>query len=384
MKIILKKLRKIFSILLKTKFIFEKPQQTEILIFDNTNSDVIKDTLINKSFQVLYIRFEQLNIYCLFKALLMKKNIKRTLFQIYLINYIKLCRPKIIISVLDNDPFLYNLKDSFPNIRIILIQNGLRNFEDDIYDKSKVHAVIKKPKNNKYKVDYIFTINDYFSQKYKKFFNCETKSIGFFRNNNFFYKPQKIEKDTLCFISQYNNIYKEKYNQELPDEKILKFLNFYAFKKKKKLKILERYYGPSLDFCRKELKYNNWKIYFQKKNNNLTDYSSYTEAANSEVIVNVDSTLGYELLSRGKKVAFFSIRNWGAKFYKFGYPKATPDTGTFWTNNFDENKFENILNYLFSITDEHFLIENEKLINDIVLFDKKNIIFKEKIEKFLK
>ena len=94
MKIILKKLRKIFSILLKTKFIFEKPQQTEILIFDNTNSDVIKDTLINKSFQVLYIRFEQLNIYCLFKALLMKKNIKRTLFQIYLINYIKLCRPK--------------------------------------------------------------------------------------------------------------------------------------------------------------------------------------------------------------------------------------------------------------------------------------------------
>tara|TARA_A100001011_G_scaffold180502_2_gene189354 strand:- start:984 stop:2144 length:1161 start_codon:yes stop_codon:yes gene_type:complete len=381
-------IKKIFLFFISTKYRYLAPDERKILIFDKTGKDVIENCLPTKDYQVLHARYEEVNLYCLFISLLNKNIFNGKIYRNYLTTYIKMSKPKIIISTIDNNLFLWELKRNFPYIKILLIQNGVRLFEDK-KDRKQLNkffyqvALMKKPKKDIYEVDYVFTINNYFSKKYKKFYKCKTAPIGYFRNNNFLNKRKKIEKNTLYFISQYSNDY-TKYNVELPDKKILKYLNYYAYKKNKKLKILERT-SDSAEFCEQELKYKNWKIYKPNKKEKINTYFSYSNAMNADVIVTIDSTLGYELLSQGKKVAFFSIRNWAGNepYYKFGYPKQLSINGPFWSNIFNENKFERILDYLYSISEEKFHYNNKKVLNNLILFDKKNKTINKTIKSLL-
>ena len=44
--------------------------------------------------------------------------------QNYILNFIKFVNPKIIISFIDNNIFL-SIKNYFPNLKTVVIQNGL-------------------------------------------------------------------------------------------------------------------------------------------------------------------------------------------------------------------------------------------------------------------
>jgi surface carbohydrate biosynthesis protein len=87
-------------------------------------------------------------------------------------------------------------------------------------------------------------------------------------------------------------------------------------------------------------------------------HSSYVNGLSSRVVVVIDSTIGYELLARGKKVAFFSARMFDPltnqselKDSFFGYPGRYPVEGPFWTNKPDHNEYARILDSLLRMTD---------------------------------
>jgi surface carbohydrate biosynthesis protein len=66
--------------------------------------------------------------------------------------------------------------------------------------------------------------------------------------------------------------------------------------------------------------------------------SSYERVSANDIIVNVDSTFGYEMFARGIRVAFISCRMQAAGFPQirdcdFAYPLITEPTGFFWTNS---------------------------------------------------
>ena len=68
-------------------------------------------------------------------------------------------------------------------------------------------------------------------------------------------------------------------------------------------------------------------------------------------MITIDSTLGYEMLARKKKIIFFSIRDSNNKYiyycdrgsHKFGWPSHYQDKGICWSNLYDEKIFEEIL-----------------------------------------
>ena len=383
------------KILFKAKWFLQKPKKKKILIFDSSGSDIIKKLIPANSYQVLPSRFKEINFYCLVKTIFSTNFFLRNTSKNYYNNFIKLSKTKIVISFIDHNNYLWNLKKDLPRIKVLLIQNGIRRFEEknktQLIKKNNPFGIIKKKKETG-KVDFLFTANKHFSKKYKNFLECETKNIGFFRNNQFFYKSKKIDKNTLTYISQYRNDIKHEHNVSMPDEKILKFLNEYTFKYDKKLNILARPKGPLtklsneeelLNFCKKELQYKNWEIYPEMTKNQGRSHSNYIKGINSDVIVTIDSTLGYELLARNKRVAFFCIRDWGGHHLKFGYPKKLKDNGSFWSNNYDVKKYEIILDYLFLNSDKSFYGKNKKIINDISFLDKKNKIFKKTIKNLI-
>ena len=92
--------------------------------------------------------------------------------------------------------------------------------------------------------------------------------------------------------------------------------------------------------------------------------SAYNIVDYSKIIVGVDSTLAYESLSRGNKTAFFSIRGTLLKLkgLDFAWPCKVNKSGSFWTNTVSDDKFIEILNFLFNIDQNNWLLLLRKLI----------------------
>jgi surface carbohydrate biosynthesis protein len=116
--------------------------------------------------------------------------------------------------------------------------------------------------------------------------------------------------------------------------------------------------------------------------------SSYANAYNSKLVVVIDSTIGYELLSRGKKVAFFSAREFeqrqkpnNGRDTCFGYPNAYSDSGVFWTNFPDPNEYQRILTSLLSMTQEEWAAQIQPYTEDLTAYKPGNTVFIELLEK---
>ena len=114
----------------------------------------------------------------------------------------------------------------------------------------------------------------------------------------------------------------------------------------------------------------------------IDTYSSYANGFNSRLVVVVDSTMGYELLSRGRKVAFFSARIIGqprgindSRDTCFGYPNAYPDSGPFWTNNPDTDEYSRILNSLLGMTDTEWAAQIQPYTEDLMAYQPGNSAF---------
>ena len=101
----------------------------------------------------------------------------------YYYEFIRMTKPKVIISFIDNNTYLFKVNRLFPEIKVVAIQNGIRT--KLFFDKLK--------KETNLKCDYILTWGLEISKQYKKYINCKTKVIGSFLNNKNL-KKLKIKK----------------------------------------------------------------------------------------------------------------------------------------------------------------------------------------------
>jgi len=131
------------------------------------------------------------------------------------------------------------------------------------------------------------------------------------------------------------------------------------------------------------LKSNNYKFEFLNKPQRI---STYNLIKKYNYFVTIDSTLGYEALSREKRVAFLFIRKNIANIlsyenYKFGWPNNYPDNKYFWTNSSDSNHMKNALNYIYHCKELDWKKIIKKFVNPIIIYNCKNEIFFAKMKK---
>jgi len=134
----------IIKLLISFKFEILKPTYKKFLIFDNTNSDLIKKYLKSK-YAILYTRNEKFNLFVLLQNFLKGKFNKKE----YLESYIKFVNPKIIITTVDNNSFFYELqKQSYQ--KKILLQTAWKYplFDFNILDYKKKKKIIKNDNFN--------------------------------------------------------------------------------------------------------------------------------------------------------------------------------------------------------------------------------------------
>ncbi len=370
----MKKLLELFLFFYKSKKVFSPPKKNSILIYDSISADKIKKALNNSQINVLHTRGEQLNVFIFFLSIIKSKG--KISFQEYINFYLKYTETKIVIVFLDINKKIIESKKINKKLKLIAIQNG------NLSEKS-----LLKCKNNINFFEKVFL----FSDAYKSFFSPEDQNKflvhGSLLNNYFVLNNDKIDnsQQNIYFISQLREFYLTKSDNFISvndktldsndlfkaEEKLLPHIVKFCTNNNFELHIL----GSLLDKVDLEIDYyskligNNFK--YHKRN--FADFH-YNVINNEEYFISIDSALGYEALSKLKKVSLFPIRG---KFIKqndrkFGWPLKFPENGEFWTNNVNLSEFERVLKYMVTIEKEKW----EKLIlekyKSVISYDKHN------------
>jgi len=375
------KLLTILKLIFFTKKIFFKPNLNKVLIFDAIGSQLLVKIFKFKNYQLLYTRFEAINLFILIKVLFKLK----FSFLEYYIEYIKAVNPLLIITYIDNDLKFFELKKYFTKIKFVSIQNGLkvrssRNTFNVL--KSQNHKLIYK---KKYSCDYSFVINQYVAKEYSKYINSKYIESGLLKNNLFKVGNTKFVKSVL-FISQYRpkNKWLKKFGFEV-ERKIIPLIFDFCKKNKIPLNILP----TSINF--NDLKFE--KMYYENilnssnfniiKKTKLSD--AYSAIDSYENIVFIDSALGYEALARKKKVVIFSLRKTDNILDYFGWPKKKyqPEIEFCNCTNYNKKDIYKIMNNVISCDQKTWNKKFYPYLKEFMKYDYGNKIIKKKIRNIL-
>lgn len=351
----------------KTEFTIKIPKQKKFIFFD-IHSEKILSKIIREDFNILPSRLEKISVIILLYSMII--NFKDTLFFKgiyfnYLKTYIMFAKPSCVITYIDNDKRFFRFKKYFKNIKFIAIQNGYRFFKNDLFD------VIQ---NSDFTLEcdeyYCFgdNIKNYLKNKIKG--NCY--SIGSIKNN-FCIKNIKTQKKNLCFISTYG------ISSNVFEKVILQCLYKFCSTKKIKLEILARTnQSEEESFYFKILK--NKDFIFHRRSSEIC--KSYKIINSAMISISLNNTLGYENLARNNKTYFINVdnRNLNCKsFLKFGYPSKFEKEGFFWTNNLNQQKIINDLNYIYNLSEEEWKNRTYEITEKIINYDYDNSFLKKKL-----
>lgn len=354
-------IKKLLKVISEKSFYFSKPKKLDIVLYDRSTEKIFSELKINKKYIVLDKK--KLNIFIIFFCLIRLKFSYENYFKSY-INFIK---PKIVISGVDNDIIFFKLKKN-SKTSFVVIQNGYR-----FPSEKKFFKELVKNKGN-LSVDYFFLYNKFYSNFLNKYITFKPIIHGSVKNNNILIsKKNKID---ILFISQFHISKYHLQSYKVFAKKIFSFLNYYCKKKNIKVAILFRSPKSSKNFLIEKNFYNNlcnlsFKIFYKKKINDFKNAYNYVDAANT--ILTIDSTLGYEALSRRKKVIFFHTRSLDNVKRTFGWPKKLKNNKKdFIPIRFDHSYLTKYFEKNININYNKWSKKYEKFIKDIMFFDSQN------------
>lgn len=351
------------TLIFNTNFVVKKPTKVNILLYDQGKqfNNILIRTLENKDtkIDVLYTRYEQINLHVVIKIILKYGLVKvaKNFYFIYICEYCRFSKPNILITSNFFDQRYFKLKKILnPKVIICIIQTV---------------PLESRLLKNKKTVDLIFYFDEFSKKIIKKKFNSKLIKIGSIKNNFFLNKNRNKNKNILL-ISGYkkkfeSNInFSNEYNENLYHEKFLVNCLFrLQITDNIKFKILLK---PNVDL-NDYIKFTNIKKKHIYKNNN----NPYNIIDKYNLIITLNNgTMGYEAISRGKKNIQIPLKKYKkiSRFYvfekKLDQENVTKFIKTF--NFMSDKKFKFLLKKN-SISTLDFDIRNQRLkktINNIL------------------
>ena len=300
---------------------------------------------------------------------------------------IRSSRPRIVITFIDNDPTFYLLKSLAPSPVYVSIQNGIRNNYAYAYRKGFVDNLVRAGGKNRLSADFICTFGKSSSLLFESYIQSNTIVTGNLKNNVMEITSSHEPEYDVVFMSQHapfdlenrtETVYLN--NARISIQKFYKIEGLVA-------KFLATYCEEnSLRFAvsgKREIEENYEHRFFSEALGNspftflprVDTYTSYKNGFNARVTVVIDSTIGYELLSRGRRVAFFSSRMSEMeddpselKDSFFGYPSTYPASGPFWTNQQDSNDYSRILDSLLVMPEADWASQIRPYTEDLMAY----------------
>ena len=360
----IRKINLLIGIIRYSNFYFSFPKKTKILIYRKGTSSEIIDFFDNKCTEILETIHESVNLLVLFISL-----IKRTG---YYDEYVNIVNPQLLITFADNDQEFLAIS-SPSNCVKISIQNGFRSALVDIF--FELH---KKKKAKKLHVDYMCFFGENIAIEMSKYVSGESLIVGSIKNNKI-KKSDISKKRGVLFISTYREEY------ESPDIEIthgitwgeyvqsrinlLVWLKDYCGKAGVSLNILGARDNHIAEFNFYKKIFNSDSFRYLKR---VPERNTYELVDKYEAIVSIDSSLGYEAISRGNKVAMFGGiigEKYPLSTRRYGWPGDFEDTGCFWTNSLEHDEWKRVLDYVYNTTGSKWIADCQSYIDKNIIYD---------------
>jgi len=347
------------------KLFFALPKRQQVALADASGFSILNKYIPEEDISIIDI--ERMNVFALFRMLVAGK---KSLFD-YTVAYIKIFKPQFVFTFLDNNVDFYKLAAIFPRVKFIAIQNGQRaNYANQLgfgfFDQLKNDSA-------KYKLSAhaICVLGTTSAKQYTQYIQAKPVVTGSLKNNLIGNQIMPTERFEIVYVSQHAPF--EIPNSEVKfffgnksitaeefyaiEQKVVRFLAAHSKLTNQSFAVL----GKRTDSSQFEREFftsaaGPHKIQFIPR---TSETSTYEFCNSASILVTTDSTIGYEFLARGKKVAFLSARidaidhvlSQEVHDTDFGFPLELGTSGPFWTNSANESEFERVIGSVQSMSD---------------------------------
>ena len=370
-------------------------KSTDVLIYDESSVRRLAPIINIDNALVFDTSLKKLNIWVLLSSLRYgKPNL-----QNYLFGYLKIVKPKFVLTLIDNSIPFYFINSKFPDITTIAIQNGRRdNFgrlpHTGFIDLLSATHKLGKPQVKHYCMFGMAEIN-----VFQKYISATFHSIGNIQNNSTINQTLSTSplaaQPVVSFVSSHPNLSSSLELTALSDEvcmyigdRPITYQNYYGIERLvagEYAKICHRLGYKFQIVGKRPITTPQEAQFFQNATDELSfeffpaenEQASYLQLLNSDVIIAVDSTLAYEMFARDKRCVFIAARgeaigDESINFCKFASPLTVPESGAFWTNRFDLSKFEELLKFAIGSSQDDWNSCSLEIRNQIMDFDPAN------------
>lgn len=406
MKSFLQFLLRAFKYFRSTKRVWRRPPRADLLIIDRGTASPLDEMFAHHNPHIMDIRGESVNMLALLRAL-PKIHLGAVA---YLEAYIDFVAPKLILSRNgDSDLNLWRLKRRKQSrYQVVLIQNGWRpdNFGAipiSDYEKSQVKI---RPQ-----VDCAMVFGSAQADERLLEFASALIAVGSSKLNmiEFARFPRSLRE--IVFISEYRHQeFLKNPDFYRVDSVVCKYLADFAIRNSVEIHVAgvmpdaERIAAEKNWFA-KQLEGSSWKFHERTKSE-----SSYLLINEAEMVVTVDSTMGYESLALGKKTAILCCRKfhrtegrqslfdlmsakvrlqeYSSDFKKginnrFGASFKFEESGFFWSNIESRDEFERVLSNVFHASKAEFEIISRPIADQLMVHDYGNTKIRAYVEGVL-
>jgi surface carbohydrate biosynthesis protein len=276
-----------------------------------------------------------------------------------------------VFTFIDNNIDFYKLAAIFPKVKFIAIQNGLRSNYANQMSNGFFDLLENESANNRLSAYAICVLGSNEGDKYSKYIRATQIITGSLKNNLIGSQIEPTEHFDIVYVSQHAPF-------EIPDSEMKFFFGnksitaseFYAIEEYivRFLVARSNRLGQSFAVLGKRTDSSSFEREFFDSAAapydvrfipRTSEASTYEFCNSASLIVTADSTIGFEFLARGKKVAFLSARidaidhvlSQEVHDTDFGFPLELGTTGPFWTNAANKSEFERVIGSIQSMSD---------------------------------
>lgn len=330
------------------KIDFSIPCQKDLVIYDNEGSEPLISEATARGFDVVAIdtRLKRPNFIGLIGSLVRFSLFRQRFFDGYLDTMLWLHKPKVILTIIDNDFRFWNIRARHSNIVTIAVQNGYRDKDDPVFSANSHEAAsgvthlfafnksIGNAFSNAARVDNLHPHGSYRNNRIEKL-DREREGAGWISQ----FRPESAFPDNAPSHAEFfqretdavRTFFKWAKSRDLPftvlgsqsGDTSLQEIRWFS----RVLEIDDLRYVPKADL-----------------------QASYQRVDKMQIVANVSSTLGYEALARGAKCVFFNLaaKSPGVPSWIFGWPMTFEVLPEFVCENTIQEDVESRLDNLMS------------------------------------
>lgn len=328
------------------------------MLIDPSGLGLISEYVDKKNIAVVDIN--DMNFWVVLRMLISRKKS----LSAYTYWFLHMVKPEFVLTFIDNNVNFYELSSKFLHAKFIAIQNGNRANYSNQSGSGFFDLLKKASASNKLSAHAICVLGKTSADQYSKYIQSKFPVTGSLKNNFISSNLGATKKYDIVYVSQHapydiSNSQTKFYF----DHHEISAQQFYVIEAKVVRFLAERCTrnGETFAVLGKRTKFDEFEQKFFQESAlpysieflaRTSDYSTYEFCNSASLIVTIDSTTGYEFLSRGKKVAFLSSRIHAAdqslshiiRDTDFGFPLTLEKTGPFWTTIADDTEFERVIN----------------------------------------